>query len=547
MLLSEGLTMTLLYWDRKMLTGLSTDLILNRVSPILAQLLSRTLLDQNSDGSWGPTVNGPNSCEVTAYGILTVKALSSLPFLGAMESEMSKAIEAGRRYLLLNHDRWTDLSYVWIEKVTYGSAVLAQTYCLAAMNDPKTTIWTGALAALVNPPMDKGARFIQFFSRLPIFSEFRGKPTLKLSILEGYLLLPQLKAIRLDIFPRKDMAEDKWLEYIPFTWTCCNYLNKPVNTQLLLEMMILSMLNYQADEFMEAVIGAHLHGKEEILRQFIIESCSDIQLLLLTKQSLPHANGTKTNGTNGSTKRFSNGEEKPNTELSEAKQVLRKYICYVLTHPAVLRAPAHTQKRLSHELATFLCAHILQNSDNILFEKQLKEEKLHVDSGLRLPFVNATTSFHQWVRTTSANHTSGPFSWIFFECLIGGKAGDKVWKGAKTSYLAEDIGRRLSTMCRMYNDYGSAKRDRAEANVNSLDFPEFYDEMEGVSEEEKEEKQKEDLMYLAEYERHCLNGSMERLGGMVETELLDRAKLFVNVTDFYGQIYVARDIASRMK
>ena len=28
-------------------------------------------------------------------------------------------------------------------------------------------------------------------------------------------------------------------------------------------------------------------------------------------------------------------------------------------------------------------------------------------------------------------------------------------------------------MCRMYNDYGSVARNRAEGNLNSVDFPEF--------------------------------------------------------------------------
>ena len=123
--------------------------------------------------------------------------------------------------------------------------------------------------------------------------------------------------------------------------------------------------------------------------------------------------------------------------------------------------------------------------------------------------------------------------------------------------MAKDLCRRLAAMCRQYNDYGSIVRDRAEVNLNSVNFPEFH---EGGSEdggeedgkrgregvEEREEKIKEDLFFVAEYEREGLKlavGKLEEmLGGTTRAW-----KLFVDVTDLYGQIYVAKDIASRMK
>ena len=60
---------------------------------------------------------------------------------------------------------------------------------------------------------------------------------------------------------------------------------------------------------------------------------------------------------------------------------------------------------------------------------------------------------------------------------------------------------------------------------------------------------KELLMRLADFERRCLEmvvGELEQSG-----EISDTARrflrLFVSVTDCYGQIYVLKDIASRMK
>lgn len=56
-------------------------------------------------------------------------------------------------------------------------------------------------------------------------------------------------------------------------------------------------------------------------------------------------------------------------------------------------------------------------------------------------------------------------------------------------------------------------------------------------------------MWVAEYERECCVTALDRLEN--ETRLDTRAKrilrMFVDVVDSYGQTYVARDIASRMR
>lgn len=64
-----------------------------------------------------------------------------------------------------------------------------------------------------------------------------------------------------------------------------------------------------------------------------------------------------------------------------------------------------------------------------------------------------------------------------------------------------------------------------------------------------EQKLKDNLMWVAEYERECCVTALDRLEN--ETRLDTRAKrilrMFVDVVDSYGQTYVARDIASRMR
>lgn len=104
----------------------------------------------------------------------------------------------------------------------------------------------------------------------------------------------------------------------------------------------------------------------------------------------------------------------------------------------------------------------------------------------------------------------------------------------------------------MYNDYGSVARDREERSLNSLNFPEFHEDdrrgrrdigsLEVISEDELRER----LIKVAQYERGCLELSVRRLKEEVGEKTWRALMVFVNVTDLYGQIYVERDINSRM-
>ncbi|RYP68290.1 hypothetical protein DL771_006792 [Monosporascus sp. 5C6A] len=102
-------------------------------------------------------------------------------------------------------------------------------------------------------------------------------------------------------------------------------------------------------------------------------------------------------------------------------------------------------------------------------------------------------------------------------------------------------------MCRMYNNYGSVRRDAAERNLNSVNFPDFTalaGTSVGISDRKKT------LFRLAEFERGCLERSLECLEE--ETREGEKRKLRIfrmccDVTGLYGQIYVVKDIASSIR
>jgi hypothetical protein len=124
-------------------------------------------------------------------------------------------------------------------------------------------------------------------------------------------------------------------------------------------------------------------------------------------------------------------------------------------------------------------------------------------------------------------------------------------------------------MCRQYNDYGSVARDREEKNLNSLDFEEFrsfnqsggpVDDSNAVAKtsgasnghsalvlaDETKDEAKGELMAIAEFERLSMELAFGKLGSVVEdTKVMRKLKVFVDVTDTFGQMYVQKDFSSR--
>ena len=86
--------------------------------------------------------------------------------------------------------------------------------------------------------------------------------------------------------------------------------------------------------------------------------------------------------------------------------------------------------------------------------------------------------------------------------------------------------------------------------MNSVNFPEFEAEAKDPTTDDDadtESRLKEDLHWIAEYERECLGMIVRRMGEQLGQSRIETLKVFIDVTDLYGQIYVARDIASRIE
>jgi hypothetical protein len=320
-------------------------------------------------------------------------------------------------------------------------------------------------------------------------------------------------------------------------------------------MMVISMLNYQADEYMEAVVGTWFSKDLESVKVIIRRLCSVLTHPVDANSSRKRSRSVLEDerAINSPITPIESPMESNSAEsspsLRDVEAVLFRFTSHVLNHNLVLRSPPPYQEALRRELATFLLAHITHAEDSLRLSKQ------QLAPNITNTFNSPSGTYFEWVRTTSADHTSCPYSFAFLSCLIS-QRGEPCFHGVRQKYLAQDLCRHLASMCRQYNDYGSIERDRAEKNLNSVNFPEFSEDVmlnDGGSDgeehnvEAREAKIKEALFWVAEYERQCLGLAIERLEKEVKEETKNALRVFISVTDLYGQIYVAKDIASRMK
>lgn len=251
MLLAQALTQVLVVWDKFLLKTLPEALIRDRIMVILIQILNRTLLTQEADGAWGPE----KYPEITAYGILTLKALQSFPWHVSLQEAAASGVRSGQSFLDQSVTEWAKPAYVWIEKVTYGSATLSEGYCLAAMKVSETShTWSNRVKNLVDIPESSLAKLIQLFTNL---EDLQNEPRWKLvaSALEGYLFLPQLKLAGSRVLPEQKGAKNEYLAYIPFTWILVNnYHCLFLSANMLWDMMVLTVCNFRVDEYMESAV-----------------------------------------------------------------------------------------------------------------------------------------------------------------------------------------------------------------------------------------------------------------------------------------------------
>jgi hypothetical protein len=531
MLLAEAFVRLLELWDQGYLGQLPDALLQDRIPVILLQILNWTLMGESLAGLGGPD----QALETMAYAVLTLKALSSLPFSDKLPEEILIRIQQSRRFLRECGTSWEKPQYLWIEKVTYGSPFLSEAYYLAAIHKTKQGHkWTEKAKSLVQIAPKEEKKITQLFSELQCFqSEPRWK--IYLCVLEGLVFLPRLRSSHTTVLGGEQSAKNEYLSFIPCTWVVVNNVRKLfLNTYLLWDMMVLTLCNFRVDEYMETTIAQLGEGDLKEAKTVIQTMCDG-----RNAENYPLPNGTKPHTAKHSTSYLQPLAHSPTQEspapqstcpptLADVRATLSPYIDTVLGHPRIVRASEQDHSALRIALSTFLNSHLDQSLTNALYASQKPS----------LPY-----SFNHWLHTIAAPSVSAPFSFTFLTCLIGGLPT------STTRYLGADYGARIAVMSRMYNDLGSMARDRAEGNVNCADFAELNNGQAPGDEETVKGRLKE----LAQYERDAAGWVGARLvhalrygEGKDGERNADAVGLFLGVAELYADVYLVKDLSNKL-
>ncbi|KAK7460601.1 hypothetical protein VKT23_009321 [Stygiomarasmius scandens] len=515
--------------------AVSEDLLTLKTPIALFQILLRIMQSQNEDGSWG--TRNPN-VEETAYCVLALAQLASLPYHALLRDQIDTSVAAGRRYIQANISQSSYIepdSYIWVGKVAYGIEHVCRGYVISALNAPVPTYSPESVSSGAPPiPVKRVEYFTNFYFQLPMFSHFtESKWRLRAWLIEGYLFLPALARARLDVFDRIDMKGDAYFEYLPFSWTGPNGMEETyASPQTVFDMIVISMVNFQADEFFDLIIqkyGAEgLKSVREVVKQIFNES----------SPGSPVVGYKPLSATNGALDGHS-------SVYAEIHSRLAHFVNFIFTYPRIVKASPNDKLQLKCEMQIYLNAHIDQCEDNVRLQAQESADL----------YLTPRSSYLKWVRTTASDHLSSQYSFAFMTCLLGHSANLKevereedYFPGSLIKYIAQDCCTHLSVICRIYNDYGSLKRDKAEKNLNATFFPEF----EGKAKNKSDLELKRELAIICDYERKCLKLALDGLLHRAQSQLGETRgkrvhevmRLFYNASEIYTEVYELRDIST---
>ncbi len=490
----------------------------------LVQILAKLLSAQNNDGSWGRR----DCAETTAYALLALLAIASLPYMHIMDIEIRNAVVDGRQALSLMRSAWAKPHNLWVGKTAYGSEKLSEAYSIAALKKP--------LVEHIHSKQDRAAAEIQaqeilglskFFSSLGRLNK-ESLAVVKVSMLEATFYRSLLKAMRKKIFPQTLAKEkDKYLHYIPIMWvlpsTCDAIFSSP---RYLFDMMVLSMYIFLVDEYMESKVAQFSRDEFAIFRDYLekirpdSDSSTDSLELEIGKSE----------------------------RLRSAVSVFKEFAEAVASYPLVADASRSDLLELRSETKKYLLYHLEQLDDNARFAQQPHQP------GKNTKFLTPSTSYQTWVHTVGAGHVSGPFSFAFFACVMGGstRGGADCFTSVKQKLTAYSMNEHIGAFCRMYNDYGSITRDRNECNLNSVNFPEFFADG-AVGTTTALDPIKATLLDAAAYERQCAKEKADVLLRSLEAEgaagrkIADCLRVYFFTCELFSDMYVTRDVTNSVK
>jgi hypothetical protein len=342
----------------------------------------------------------PNS-EETAYCVLALAQLASLPYTSLIRDQIDISIGSGRAYLRASGTATRALidpaSHIWVGKINYGIEHVRQGYVISALAAPvptyaPETMGSGA-PCLIETRIEY---FREFYSRCRMFQDYPAW-RMRAWLIEGYLFLPDLTRILLDVFDGAEMKEDSYLEYITFSWTAPNGMEETyASPQTIRDMIVISTVILQVNKFFDLAVQKYgtsaLNNLRSIVKSVFGKSSPGENV---PGYILPEANDDSVHSSVDETSRAH----------AELRAHLAHFIDFVWTHPRIRKASHNDRQQLKSEMFKFLNAHIDQCNDHICLQTQ-----------------EPADCFPRWDRSTAANHLGSQYSFAYMTCLLGHSA-----------------------------------------------------------------------------------------------------------------------------
>ena len=332
-------------WEEGLVPLLDDPFIKDKVVVSLFQALTRTLLTQNSDGSWGR-----KSSETTAYAVISLTKLISLSFTPKIQTQTAHAIDHGRKFLRDNSHSNSKADHIWTGKVTSGFEALHEAYVLAALRAPM--LEQQACSSIKNYfsiPLAKLTIRTKYYARQWYFADVSDW-LIQAGLVESCLFLPQVRDIQYAIFPRESLADDTHFEAIPFvSLTSSNTDHRCVGAEYLYQMMVLSVLIRQLEQYVEKTMSRVFAGCLFKAQDIVHSIFQEIDAL---EKDRCFCDGSG-HGTIGNSTA---------TACEEVRSVLYRFTSHFINHPYVLMASWHDQSQLRSVLLRFLLCRISQLS-----------------------------------------------------------------------------------------------------------------------------------------------------------------------------------------
>ena len=420
--------------------------------------------------------------------------------------------------------RLRELRYLWIEKVTYGSANLAEAYAIAALHISTVKPALGRLVRELCSMQYKAlADFGNRIDRGPLSKD--PKWLVLASWIDGRLCVPQL-----DKNPEKVRSPPKlegYQEMTAFRWFLANNrTNAALSSQFLCDMINMSFLN----ERLLASVDDALVLASQSDKQFdsIIKAISKVvdhpptRCLPIPE---PAINGPATNGDSKEHKGDSlfaedllsggqliirNGEVNGSDQASSFVNILSEFSEFFSGHPGLSGASEHDRATLRREVKSFLLAQMRRIKEC----EHKKPPRHHMYSTKDQSASQLADLGHEdSARDGAASLTGYPHTFAFATCLRARDPRDSCPKPAQRC-VAQDVRNCVATVFHLER----ASRRHCGSPLSAA------------------ARSKDRLAELVSYERARLAlamGHLEKLG--VDEDYLKTVGVIVDVADLAGQ------------